>query len=99
MNNIFNLNRFGRLFIKHTAEHYKNYLMSLIVLIGILVLSGSFLVYMIKIPIDKGFQTAMFMATLVLAGSFFTSTVFADLGDKKKAIGVLTLPASHFEKC
>jgi hypothetical protein len=98
MNNIFNLKRFSRLFIKHTAEHYKNYLMSLTVLIGILVLSGSFLVYMIKIPIDKGFQTAMFLSTLLLAGSFFTSSVFADIGDKKKAVAALTLPASHFEK-
>jgi hypothetical protein len=35
---------------------------------------------------------------LLLAGTIFTSTVFAELGDKKKAIPWLLLPASHFEK-
>ncbi len=98
MNNIFNWNRFRMLFIKHTVEHFKSYLMSLTVLIGIMVLGGSFLIYMIDIPIDKGFQTAMFIFILLLSGTFFTSTVFADIGDRKKAIASLTLPASHFEK-
>lgn len=98
MNNIFNLNRFGRLFIKHTAEHYKSYLMSLTVLIGVMILGGSFIVYMINVPFDRGSQSALFMITLLLAGTVFTSTVFADIGDKKKAVASLTLPASHFEK-
>jgi len=98
MNKIFNLNRFGRLFYKHTTEHYKGYLMSIIVLLGILVLGGSFLIYMVEIPIDEEFQVVLFMSMLLLVGTIFTSTVFADLGDKKKAIAWLTLPATHFEK-
>jgi len=98
MNNIFNLTRFCRLFVKHTVEHYKSYLMSLAVLIGVMILGGSFLVYMIEAPIDRGFQTAIFSMILFLAGTIFTSTVFAGYGDKKKAISLLTLPASHFEK-
>jgi len=98
MNNTFNLNRFGRLFIKHTVEHYKSYLMSLTVLIGVMILGGSFLVYMIQAPIDRGFQSAIFVMIMLLAGTIFTSTIFADMGDKKKAIASLTLPASHFEK-
>lgn len=98
MNNIFNLNRFNRLFIKHTAEHYKSYLMSLTVLIGVLVLGGSFLVYFIPVPIDINLQTGLFVVILLLAGTIFTSTVFVDLGDKKKAVAALILPASHFEK-
>ncbi|MDB5024176.1 MAG: hypothetical protein JWP78_1931 [Mucilaginibacter sp.] len=98
MNNTFHLTRFGRLFIKHTVEHYKSYLMSLTVLIGVMVLGGSFMVYMINVPIDKGFQTAIFMMILCLGGTIFTSTVFTDIGDKKKAVSSLTLPASHFEK-
>jgi hypothetical protein len=98
MNNTFNLSRFGKLFIKHTVEHYKSYLMSLTVLIGVMILGGSFLVYMMDAPIDRGFQSAIFVMILLLAGTIFTSTIFADFGDKKKAVASLTLPASHFEK-
>ncbi|MDB5133567.1 MAG: hypothetical protein JWP37_170 [Mucilaginibacter sp.] len=98
MNNIFNLNRFGRLFIKHTAEHYRSYLMSLSVLLGVMILGGCFIVYMIDIPMEVQMQLAIFTMVLVLAGTIFTSTVFADIGDNKSAITSLTLPASHFEK-
>ncbi len=98
MNDIFNLERFGRLFIKHTVEHYKSYLMSLIVLMGFMVLGGSFVVYMIQIPVNKSFQAAIFIPILLFAGTFFTSTVFAGIGDKKSAVSALTLPASHLEK-
>ena len=98
MNKIFNPVRFGKLFVKHTSEHYKGYLMALGVLIGVMVLGGSFLVYMIDAPLDRGTQSILFLMILLLAGTIFTSTIFADLGDKKKAITYLTLPASHFEK-
>jgi len=98
MNNTFNPTRFGRLFIKHTVEHYKSYLMSLTVLVGVMILGGSFLVYMIEARIDKGLQTAVFSMIMLLAGPIFTSTIFTDLGDKKRGTVFLTLPASHFEK-
>ena len=98
MDNVFNIHRFTRLFIKHTAEHYKTYLMALAVLIGVLLLGGSFMVYIINEPIELNAQTVIFSAIYILAGSIFTSTVFADFGDKKKAIASLTLPASNFEK-
>ena len=98
MNYNFNMNRFARLFLKHTAEHYKSYLMSLAVLIGVLVLGGCFLVYMVEARLDKNVQSALYMIMLFLAGTIFTSTVLTDLGDRKKAVAWLTLPASHFEK-
>jgi len=98
MDNVFNINRFGRLFIKHTSERYKTYLMSLAVLVGVLVLGGSFLVYIIDQPIELSAQIAFFGGIYFLAGAIFTSTVFADFGDKNKAIASLTLPASNFEK-
>jgi hypothetical protein len=40
----------------------------------------------------------MFVIILLLAGTIFTSTIFADFGNKNKAMASLTLPASHFEK-
>ena len=98
MNKTFNIKRFSRLFIKHTVEHYKSYVMSLLVLLGVMLLGGCFLVYMINAPMDLGLQTALFTIILLLAGTIFTSTIFADLGDKNKAMAWLTLPASHFEK-
>ena len=94
----FNLSRFNRLFIKHTVEHYKSYLMSLLVLIGVMLLGGVFIIYMINEPMNVSSQNAFFTIILLLAGTIFASTVFAQLGDKKKAMVWLTLPASHFEK-
>jgi hypothetical protein len=98
MNNIFNIDRFARLFKKHTIEHYKSYLMSLLVLVAVMLFGGVFIVYMLDAPMDLGMQTAMFTIIILLAGTIFTSTVFADLGEKKKAMAWLMLPASHFEK-
>jgi hypothetical protein len=98
MNKIFNPARFGKLFVKHTTEHYKGYLMALGVLIGVMVLGGSFLVYMIDAPLDHSTQSGLFLVILLIAGTVYTSTIFADLGEKKKAITYLTLPATHFEK-
>jgi hypothetical protein len=72
--------------------------MSLVAMIGVMLLGGSFLVYMVGARMDKKDQSALFMVILLLAGTIFTSTIFADLGDKKKAIPWLLLPASHFEK-
>ena len=86
MNNFFSFNRFSRLLIKHSAEHYRTYLMSIGVLAGVMVLGGSFIFYMIPGPMDAGFQTALFAILMLIAGSIFTSTIFADMGDKRKAI-------------
>jgi hypothetical protein len=72
--------------------------MGLTVLLGVLLVGGSFLVYLIPAPIDINMQTLLFSTIYFLAGTIFTSIIFADLSDKKKAIGYLTLPASHFEK-
>jgi hypothetical protein len=98
MNNFFSLNRFCRLFVKHTAEHYRIYLMSVAVLTGVIILGGAFLFFVIPDPPDSGFQTATFIILLLIAGTIFTSTVFADFGDKNKTIPALTLPATAFEK-
>jgi len=98
MNNIFSMDRFIRLFYKHTKEHYRNYLMSLAVLVSVMILGGSFLVYMAEIQLDGNIQIFLFFTIMMLAGTVFTSSVFSDLGEKKKAMAWLVLPASHFEK-
>jgi len=98
MNNYFSPKRFSQLFIKHTVEHYRAYLMSASVLAGVFLLGGMFIFYMIQGPMDAGFQTALFAMLMVIAGPIFTSTIFTDFGDKRKAIPALTLPASQLEK-
>lgn len=99
MNNVFNAKRFGRLFIKHSTEHYKSYLMSLGVLIGVLSLGIGFFTYINgDEPMNISLQFGVFAILFLLAGTMFTSNVFADLGDKNRSISALTLPASHFEK-
>ncbi|MFL5747698.1 MAG: hypothetical protein ACJ751_23680 [Niastella sp.] len=98
MNKTFNAKRFGRLFIKHSTEHYKSYGLSLFALIGVMLLGGGFLVYLVRARLNINDQWVLFTMILLLAGTIFTSVIFADLGDKKKAIPWLLLPASHFEK-
>lgn len=98
MNQTFDLNRFANLFIKHTADNYKTYLMSLGVLIGVLFFSLGFLRYVNHGSIAINNQIPFFVFFLMMGGSIFTSIIFSDLGKKKKAIAALMLPASHFEK-
>jgi hypothetical protein len=98
MNNIFNPTRFWRLFSKHTAENYSTYLMSMSVLGGVMLLGGAFIIFLIPGPMDAGFQSVVFTMLMLISGTIFSSTVFSDLGDKRKAIPALTLPATQLEK-
>lgn len=98
MSNFFNADRFSRLFIKHSQEHYKSYLMSAAVLIGVMVMGGTFLIYLINTSLDPMFQMLLYVWMLLLGGTIFTSTIFAEYGNSKKVIAKLSLPASHFEK-
>lgn len=98
MNNHFNFHRFGLLFRKHTAEHYKTYLLSLAVLQGGMFAVMGFINYMASRPLGPNEQSIFIVLLLPGAGMMFSSTVFAQLGDKKRAIAYLTLPASQLEK-
>lgn len=98
MNQTFNLNRFSKLFVKHTADNYKTYLMSFAVLLGVLFISMGFIAYVDNNGLSARTQIPFFIFVYILAGSIFTSIIFSDLGNKRKAISILTLPASHFEK-
>jgi len=98
MNEVFSVARFGKLFVKHTVDHYRSYLMSIAVVAGVLVLGGSFISYFVMGLLDPGAQMVMYISLLTLAGTIFASTIFSDLGDKKKSIPTLLLPASSLEK-
>ena len=86
------------LFKKHTLEHGKTYALSTAVLAGILFIALFFFGYINRGHLRAGEQTMLFVFVMSAAGSIFGSMIFADLGDKSKAIPALMLPASHFEK-
>ncbi|RAJ37005.1 hypothetical protein [Pedobacter cryoconitis] len=98
MDNIFSFQRFFKLLNKHTREHYKAYLISTAVLIGILSLMLGFTAYLGGGSLDVKAQFAYFFIFMFLSGTIFTSMVFADLSDKKRSIPALTLPVSNFER-
>lgn len=98
MNELFSFRRFARLFVKHSAEHYRIYLMSVGVLAGVLILSGVFVFIVAPDANDVGFQTGSYAILMFVAGGIFASTIFTDYGEKDKAIPALTLPATTFEK-
>ena len=98
MSQLFNFERFGRLFSKHTTEQAGGYLLATGVLLGGIGLVLGFLAYMTTGPITPDMQAVIFVMGLLAAGSFFTSIVFAPFGDKKQAMAALMLPASHWEK-
>lgn len=98
MNELFNFRRFGRLFVKHTVEHYRTYLMATGILAGFLVLTGSFLFFLIPDLPDINFQMACYVIVMFVAGGLFTSSIFSDYGDKSRAIPALALPATSLEK-
>lgn len=98
MSQFFNPSRFARLFGKHTAEYGGGYLLATGVLTGGLALLLGFIAFMSSGPLVPEIQGVIFVMGLLAAGAFFTSTVFAPLGDKRQATAALMLPVSHWER-
>ena len=98
MNQIFSLKRFVLLFKKHTIENYRGYLLSIGVLFGLLSISVGSAVYNFKMPLSIQGQAINYIIFLLFSGTIFTSNVFVNLGEKRRTIATLTLPASSFEK-
>jgi hypothetical protein len=98
MNNTFDIKRFGMLFKKHTIEHSKTYALSTAVLFGVILLVLLFFSMMNRWHLSEQEQIIVLIFSMSGFGSIFGSMVFADLGDRSKAIPALMLPSSHFEK-
>lgn len=98
MNNIFNTTRFFRLLKKHSQEQYKTYLLSLAVLAGVLFLIIGLATWADYGRLNIGAQSFFFLIFLLFSGIAFTSIIFSDLGDQRKAAIAMTLPVSNFEK-
>ena len=98
MNNVFNLRRFTQLFVNHTVANYRNYLMSFGVLMGILFLVMVFMASGKNFTLSESARQIYFSIFLFIGGAIFTTGIFSNLGDKRKAIAFLMIPASNFEK-
>jgi hypothetical protein len=98
MNDIFSAPRFGALLNKQLAEHYKGYLMALGLLAGAIALLVGMINALSGEPVTIDTQYAIFFIFYFAIGILFTSSIFSDMGNRKSATAVLTLPASHFEK-
>ncbi len=68
MSQYFNLTRFGRLLRKHTAEHWKTYLMSAAVLLGGMVLVLGFITYLNSGRLNQQMQGIFFTMFVLAAG-------------------------------
>jgi len=106
MNNTFNINRFGLLLKRQWLDFGKIYLISLVVLLGIVV---GFYIYSIPSPLkdnnfdydgnlDMRFRYGLFLILGFIFISVVASSYFALLGQKSRAILELMTPASVFEK-
>jgi len=98
MNNVFSLRRFTQLFVNHTVSNYRTYLMSVGVLMGILFLVMVYAASMNKFFLSESTRQLFFIIFMFVGGAIFTTGIFSNLGDKRKAIAYLMLPASNFEK-
>lgn len=106
MNNTFNINRFGLLLKRQWLDFGKIYLISLVVLLGIVV---GFYGYSIPSPLkdnnfdydgnlDMRFRYPLFLILGFVFISIVASSYFNILGQKSRAILELMTPASVFEK-
>lgn len=97
--NVFHAPRFGAYFKKHIVDNLRLYLMSIVVLVGILIALGLFGILTNSRDVIRLSVIFPFYAILLFgAGLIFTGFSFIQLGDKPKGIDYLLLPASHFEK-
>lgn len=96
---IFDWTRWCRLVAKHWAENRKRYLLSLLGLTGLLLVWFFFILTMDKMsPLNVIYQYMTFFVGLYITGTLYASTLFAELGSKRDAVGFLALPASQLEK-
>lgn len=100
MDNYFNSSRFFNLLKKYTRENWSFYLMSLLVLAGIMLLFFSFVAYESNgaLAYQSEIQFIIYVVCFLLSGSIFSSTVFSHFGDRKSGVMSFMLPCSRFEK-
>ncbi|SFD19756.1 hypothetical protein SAMN05518672_101997 [Chitinophaga sp. CF118] len=97
-NNILSAGRFGAYLKKHLVDNYRFYLMSIVVVTGLLLLLLIFVGITDTHFSHYGDLVPFYLIGLYVSGLIFTSMSFNELGNKPHGIDYLLLPASHLEK-
>jgi hypothetical protein len=83
----------------HWAENRKRYLLALLAMGGLLTAWYGLLLSMDQFgPLNLFLQYATYYIGIYFVGCFYASTIFAELGNRSRAIQYLSIPASHLEK-
>ena len=99
MNQTFDFYRWRMLVGGHWAENRKRYLLALLAMGGMLAAWYGFLLAIDKFgPVNLFMQYTAYYCGLYIVGCLYASTIFAELGEKARAIQFLSIPASHLEK-
>lgn len=104
MNNTFSIQRFGLLLKRQWLEFGKIYLISLVVVLGVILTFYGYNLWSVlreETPFSRRFlefRTPLFCIFGFMFISIIASNYFAHLGQKPKAIIDLMIPASTFEK-
>lgn len=96
---VFHVERWQMLLLRHWAENGKRYLLFILALAGILLTWYSFLLMVDSWSlIDASTQFATYFFGLYVAGCLYAGSLFSDLCVKREGIAFLALPASQLEK-
>lgn len=99
MNQVFDFQRWALLVRKHWGDNRNKYLLSLGAIASLLFMWYGFLLIVDGHgPLTEDGQVITYYVGLFLTGSFYASTLFADLANKPKGINFLAVPASQLEK-
>src|ERR1700744_6084717 len=83
----------------HWGGHKKLYLLSLPAMAGLLAVWFGFVLFMDNYnPADDGLQAFTFYWGVAAIGCLYSSTIFAEFGNKAQGIAWLGIPASPLEK-
>jgi hypothetical protein len=98
-NQLFSFSRWASLIGLHWEGNKRLYLLALPAIAGLLTVWGVFLLIMDNYsPLDDGFQAFTYYWGLAAVGFLYSSTIFAEFGNKARGIAWLAVPASALEK-
>ena len=99
MNQTFSFHRVGLLIAKHWSENKKRYLLSVLAFMGLLIVWFLFVMLTDNdYPMAEGFQQISYLFSLFIAGTFYASQQFSELGSKGRGSNFILVPASATEK-
>lgn len=94
----FSFARFSHLLKLQIAVNRKLYLVGMLAIAGLILLYMFFVVFTLDSGLTFGLQIDFLVVALLLASSFFGSTIFKQYGAKDKRVQAILLPVSNRER-